>query len=345
PTTVRFTDPDVLPLATATFVIVDATPFTWTVDSGTLPPGLSLSSAGAITGTPTAAGTFTFTLRLVDSTGLTATQAKTITIAPENCTQPPIPPEPPTPLSNVRVMKRWVGTPSTTTIFVDQDGRAPFDAAVRADSEGDATHFAYPLSTRVTVGEVQVPPRYTATINCGGGRQPYTGGPFSVESPAVAGRTRLCTIVNTAPEPMVIVDKRPNKRTVRAGENVDFVITVRNAGRTPARNVRVCDRFPSGLLFVRAQGVRFQRGDACWTIRQLAPGRTWRVTVSMEAVRVSQRVALQNVVIVTDPNGRAVCASPRAPAAAGQRRGARIAICPAGVAVLPAAARGGGVTG
>jgi hypothetical protein len=32
--------------------IIDATPFTWTVDSGTLPPGLSLSSAGAITGIP-----------------------------------------------------------------------------------------------------------------------------------------------------------------------------------------------------------------------------------------------------------------------------------------------------
>jgi hypothetical protein len=44
--------------------IIDATPFTWTVDSGTLPPGLSLSSAGAITGTPTAAGTFNFTMKV-----------------------------------------------------------------------------------------------------------------------------------------------------------------------------------------------------------------------------------------------------------------------------------------
>ena len=64
------------------FPIIDATPFTWTVDSGTLPPGLSLSSGGAITGTPTAAGTYNFTMKLVDSTGLTATRAQTITIAP-----------------------------------------------------------------------------------------------------------------------------------------------------------------------------------------------------------------------------------------------------------------------
>ena len=73
---------------TEPFPIIDATPFTWTVDSGTLPPGLSLSSGGAITGTPTAAGTYNFTLKVVDSTGLTATQAQTITIAP-GCATPP----------------------------------------------------------------------------------------------------------------------------------------------------------------------------------------------------------------------------------------------------------------
>jgi uncharacterized repeat protein (TIGR01451 family) len=65
--------------------IIDAAPFTWTVDSGTLPPGLSLSSAGAITGTPTAGGTFHFTMKVVDSTGLTAKHAQTITIAPGGC--------------------------------------------------------------------------------------------------------------------------------------------------------------------------------------------------------------------------------------------------------------------
>ena len=75
---------------TEPFPIIDATPFTWTVDSGTLPPGLSLSSGGAITGTPTAAGTYNFTLKVVDSTGLTATQAQTITIAPD-CAPPPSP--------------------------------------------------------------------------------------------------------------------------------------------------------------------------------------------------------------------------------------------------------------
>jgi hypothetical protein len=69
--------------------IIGATPFTWTVDSGTLPPGLSLSSAGAITGVPTARGTFDFTMKVVDSTGLTATRAQTITIHPDCGTTSP----------------------------------------------------------------------------------------------------------------------------------------------------------------------------------------------------------------------------------------------------------------
>src|SRR5262245_6091467 len=70
---------------TSPFDIVDATPFKWTVPSGTLPPGLLLSSAGAIIGTPIEAGTFHFTMKVVDSTGLTATHAQTITIAPDGC--------------------------------------------------------------------------------------------------------------------------------------------------------------------------------------------------------------------------------------------------------------------
>ena len=44
------------------------TPYTWSITSGSLPPGLNLnSSSGAITGTPTTAGTFSFTAQAKDS--------------------------------------------------------------------------------------------------------------------------------------------------------------------------------------------------------------------------------------------------------------------------------------
>ena len=55
-------------------------PYTYTISSGSLPPGLSLSSSGSLSGTPTAAGAYNFTIRSTDSstgTGapFTATQA------------------------------------------------------------------------------------------------------------------------------------------------------------------------------------------------------------------------------------------------------------------------------
>jgi hypothetical protein len=59
-------------------------PLMWTIVSGTLPAGLSLNATtGAITGTPTAAGTSSVTFRLTDSGAppLTATVTVSITIA------------------------------------------------------------------------------------------------------------------------------------------------------------------------------------------------------------------------------------------------------------------------
>lgn len=67
-------------------------PYTYVVTAGALPPGLSLSSAGDLTGTPTAAGSFPFTITATDSTGVTAgtgSQTYTFTIAPPVLTLTP----------------------------------------------------------------------------------------------------------------------------------------------------------------------------------------------------------------------------------------------------------------
>lgn len=58
-----------------------ATPYTWALASGSLPAGLSLSSAGVISGTPTTATTASFTVRVTGNDTLTSTQAFSLTIA------------------------------------------------------------------------------------------------------------------------------------------------------------------------------------------------------------------------------------------------------------------------
>ena len=55
-------------------------PVTWTVDAGTLPPGISIVN-GALVGTPTQKGSFGFTLRATDAAGSTSTNAYTIDVA------------------------------------------------------------------------------------------------------------------------------------------------------------------------------------------------------------------------------------------------------------------------
>jgi hypothetical protein len=48
-------------------------PYTWSQTAGTLPPGLSLDgNTGVISGTPTTAGSYGFTIQVQDAAGATA---------------------------------------------------------------------------------------------------------------------------------------------------------------------------------------------------------------------------------------------------------------------------------
>jgi len=56
-------------------------PYTATVTSGSLPPGLALSSVGVLSGTPSSAGSFTFTVKVTDSSAPAQSVTQTLTTA------------------------------------------------------------------------------------------------------------------------------------------------------------------------------------------------------------------------------------------------------------------------
>jgi len=95
PAAIAITSPPTLPAATvnATYQAFPAAtggvpPLTWSLVSGALPNGLSLSSSGVISGVPRSTGTSTFTMRATDSLSASATQKATIkgyTSIPANC--------------------------------------------------------------------------------------------------------------------------------------------------------------------------------------------------------------------------------------------------------------------
>ncbi len=81
-------------------------PYTWSLTSGSLPAGLTLNTAtGAVTGTPTASGTSTFTLEVTDADAQHGTQAESMHIvAAPTVTSPP--------LTGGEIGVAYVGAPS-----------------------------------------------------------------------------------------------------------------------------------------------------------------------------------------------------------------------------------------
>lgn len=91
-------------------------PYSWTLVSGSLPTGLSLNLAGVLSGTPTVAGTFTFGVRVTDSTGTTATVTFGLLISPDVF--------PLSILSRGELASGMVGTPYASQLLF-ANGRAP----------------------------------------------------------------------------------------------------------------------------------------------------------------------------------------------------------------------------
>jgi hypothetical protein len=69
-----------------TLTATGTSPITWSLASGSLPTGLTLSSSGAISGTPTTAGTSNFTVKATNNAG---SDTKMLSIAISATTVPP----------------------------------------------------------------------------------------------------------------------------------------------------------------------------------------------------------------------------------------------------------------
>ena len=59
-----------------------SSPYSFSVITGSLPPGLTLTSAGVLSGTPTSSGTFTFVVQARDHYSFTGTRSYSLSIAP-----------------------------------------------------------------------------------------------------------------------------------------------------------------------------------------------------------------------------------------------------------------------
>ena len=98
-------------------------PYTFTISAGALPAGMTLSTAGVLSGTPTAGGTFNFTVEATDSSGTpqSGTRAYALTVAAPTITLPA------TALGN-----GTVGTAYSDALNAATGGTAPYTYALTA---------------------------------------------------------------------------------------------------------------------------------------------------------------------------------------------------------------------
>ncbi len=92
--------------------------YTWAVSTGTLPGGVTLSSGGVLSGTPAAAGTFSFTVQATDGASVSATQALSLVVVAANSV-----------FNGQQVQVTWM-YPDQSTIY-----QAPLTATVGAGVE------------------------------------------------------------------------------------------------------------------------------------------------------------------------------------------------------------------
>ena len=97
-------------------------PYTWSVVSGTLPTGLTLNATGGVSGTPTAAGNYSFTVQATDSTQATGQAAISLTIAVPTIT-----------ISPATLPSATVGVAYTQALTAS-GGASPYKFAVTAGS-------------------------------------------------------------------------------------------------------------------------------------------------------------------------------------------------------------------
>jgi len=207
-------------------VIGGTTPYQFSVVSGSLPVGLSLNpSAGTISGTPVTAGTYKFTVQVVDAAGLSDEKRFTLSVAAA-----PVAPSvsvqisPLSPIVSSGTIKQFnavvsntsdtavtwsatAGAISTSGLFSAPNVGVASTATVTARSVADTTKAASTTVT-ITVSSPVVPPQSTG-----------------FDGPAELPRLYVQSAITDTPAPGNII-------TVNAGGNLQNALNAANCGDT-----------------------------------------------------------------------------------------------------------------
>ncbi|WP_433372608.1 putative Ig domain-containing protein [Streptosporangium sp. CA-115845] len=186
-------------------------PYVWSVSAGSLPPGLTLNtSTGLLSGTPTAGGAYSFSVKVLDAMNQSSTRTVSLTIAALptfTFTTPPA---------------GQVGVSYSVPLTVS-GGTAPYVWSVSAGSLPPG------LTLNTSTGLLSGTPTTT-------GSYPVT---FQVVDAAGLAATQSATLVMVA-GPLVMV-KTAGAASVVPGATLNYTITVNNTGSSAFTGVTLSD--------------------------------------------------------------------------------------------------------
>jgi len=184
-------------------------PLTWSLFSGSLPGGLTLSTAGVISGTPSAGGVFTFTVKVSDSSSpvqQTATQSFTLTVnARATATAVSVSPNP--------LAVGQAGTVSVMVTDVDAAGTksSPAGTVLLSSSAAGDTFGPAASCTLAPSGSAASSCSATLTASSSGARivsASYSGSsvhsPSGSTTPLIVRANTTTTITSDTPDPSVV---------------------------------------------------------------------------------------------------------------------------------------------
>jgi hypothetical protein len=195
-------------------------PFTWAITAGTQPTGLALSTGGVLSGTPTAANTFAFTVTVTDAAGATATkQFSNVVIAP-------------TPTIATLTVPSWTINQLYTTVNLQTTaltGTAPFSWAITGGAQptGLALSTGGALSGTPTVANTF---SFTVTVTDAAG--------------ATANQSYNSVIIN--PQPTILTSTIPNWTVNQLFTTINLQTTA-STGTSPFSWAITAGTQPTGL--------------------------------------------------------------------------------------------------
>jgi uncharacterized repeat protein (TIGR01451 family) len=211
------------------------------VTAGNLPTGLSLASGGVLSGTPTTAGTYTYTVKATGSSGASATRQDTIQIAgtPGASVSP----------GSVSFGSQEIGTTSSAqTVTLTSSGSAPLN--VSGVSVGGTNAGDYAISNDGCSGKSLAPGQnctvqVTFTPSATGARSATlsfadnaAGSPQTVALSGTGSRQAdLAISLSATPNP------------VKVKGTLTYTVRVVDNGPDQADGVTVTDVIPSGSQF------------------------------------------------------------------------------------------------